>query len=180
MSAARVDEIVVIVGYAADRVAKRVNGQRVKVVVNPEYREGLSSSLRLGVGSLDRRSEAVVVCLADQPFVTEELIDRIIDRHLELKADAVVAASGEVVSPPVLLSRKLYGKIARLRGDKGAKAIALAEPGVERVEVEADALLDVDTDEQLARARELLERRPSKAKGPGAGRRARRPPSSGK
>jgi molybdenum cofactor cytidylyltransferase len=175
-----VDEVVVIVGQAADRVAERIDPGRVKVILNPGYERGLSSSLRLGVDSLDKRSEAVVVCLADQPFVTKELIDSIIERHLVTGADAVVAASGELVSPPVLLSRRLYGKIAALRGDRGAKAIALAEPSLERVEVGADTLLDVDTDQELARARELLKEMPSTARGPEGGRRARSRPSSGK
>ncbi len=178
MRAAEMEEVVVVVGRAAGRVAKKAGGGNVRVVLNPEFRMGLSSSLRAGVNSLDSRSEAVVVCLADQPFVTSELIDRIIERHVETGAGAVAASSRGHVSPPVLLSRRLYGKIASLRGDTGAKAIALAEPTLERVTVDADILLDIDTDEELSRARELLRKQPSKPRGPAEDRRVPRRPSS--
>jgi molybdenum cofactor cytidylyltransferase len=147
-----VDEVVVVLGYAAGEVRKRLDERKVNVVVNPGYKGGMSSSLRVGVDSLDRRSAAVVVCLADQPFVTSVLIDRIISRFRETGADCVAAASGSVVAPPVLISKDLYGLLRGLKGDKGAKAILMSRPDFERVEVDPAALLDIDTEEELSRA----------------------------
>lgn len=173
-----VDEVVVVVGHAADDVRKRLDDGSVKVVLNAMYKSGLSSSLRLGVASLDARSEAVVVCLADQPFVTSELVNQIVARFRKTGADAIAASSGDLVSPPMLLGRKLYGRVDRLRGDKGAKAIVLEMPRFERVEVGPEVLLDIDTEDELSRASRLSRPTSRRGRAPAKGGPSRGRPSS--
>ena len=97
-----------------------------------------------------------MVCLADQPFVTEELIGRIVSRYRQTGADVVASVSEGLVTPPVLFSSRLYGEMAQLSGDKGAKFIIERHRGFERVDVEPDILLDVDTEQDLERARSIL------------------------
>jgi molybdenum cofactor cytidylyltransferase len=177
LSSSVVDEVVVVVGNGADEVTRALANEDVRLVLNPAFRTGLSSSLRAGVHSLDSRSDAVVVCLGDQPFVTADLIDRIVDRYRKTRADAVAASSDDIISPPVLLDRGLFGEVARLRGDRGAKGIAMAAARFEKVEADPDALLDVDTEEELARAREILRERASRARDQAAGTRGRMRPS---
>jgi CTP:molybdopterin cytidylyltransferase MocA len=175
-----VDEVVVVLGHAAPDVKRRLAAGSAKVVLNPEFKTGLSSSLKAGVGALDKRSEAVVVCLADQPFVNSELVDRIVTMFRETRADAIAAASGDLVSPPVLLRRSLYPLVDDLRGDKGAKAIAMGQPGFVRLEVEGDTLLDVDTEEELLRAKGLALERASRGRAPAGDGPSRGRPSSKK
>ena len=172
-----VDEVVVVLGHAAPDVRRRLGDGSAKVVLNPEFKTGLSSSLRVGVRSLDEKSEAVVVCLADQPFVTSELVDRIVTKFRETGADAVAAASGDLVSPPVLLRRSLYPQVGGLEGDKGAKAIAMGQAGLLRVEVDGDVLLDIATEEELRRAKRLIRERPSKVRAQAGGGPSRGRPS---
>jgi molybdenum cofactor cytidylyltransferase len=152
-----VGEIVLVVGHRAAEVGRAVEGTSAKVVVNENYETGLGSSLKVGVGALSGESSAVVVCLADQPFVTSELIGRIVSRRRSTGADVVASFSGGLVTPPVLFSSRLYGEMAELRGDRGARFIIERHPGFEKIEVEPDVLLDVDTEEDLGRARAALE-----------------------
>jgi molybdenum cofactor cytidylyltransferase len=173
-----VEEVVVVVGNAAAEVQRRVGERDVNFVLNPDFKTGLSSSLKVGIRSLDGKSEAVVVCLADQPFVTVELVDEVVARFRSSGADAVSAASGDLISPPMLISRKLYGQVAALKGDKGAKAIAMAQPSFVRVEVNKDILLDIDTEEEMSRAKELLARQVTKEKVRAEGAREQGRPSS--
>ncbi len=156
----QVDEVVVVIGYASRDVLGRLDLNRLRVVINPGFEEGLSSSLRAGVSALDRKSEAVLVCLADQPFVTSELIDRVLTRFAESGAAAVAAASGDLVSPPMLLTRALFDDMDQLREDKGAKSLAMAQPTFEKIETSRESLLDVDTEEDMLRARAILKARP--------------------
>jgi molybdenum cofactor cytidylyltransferase len=153
---APVGEIVLVVGYRAAEVRRAVEGTTAKVVVNQSYETGLGSSLKTGVGALSSQSSAVVVCLADQPFVTAELIGRIVSRHRSTGADVVASFSGGLVTPPVLFSSRLYREMSELRGDRGARFIIERHPGYEKVEVEPGVLLDVDTQEDLGRARAVL------------------------
>jgi molybdenum cofactor cytidylyltransferase len=153
---APVGEIVVVVGHRAAEVTRELEGTATRIVVNEDYETGLGSSIRTGVGALSRESSAVVVCLSDQPFVTTELIGRIVSRHRQTGADVVASFSKGLVTPPVLFSRRLYGEMAELRGDKGARFIIEKHPGFEKVNVDPGLLLDVDTEEDLGRARSIL------------------------
>jgi molybdenum cofactor cytidylyltransferase len=153
---APVGEIVVVVGHRATEVARALEGTTAKIIVNENYETGLGSSLKTGVGALSKESRAVVVCLADQPFVTAELIGRIVSRYRRTGADVVASFSEGLVAPPVLFSSKLYGEMAELRGDKGAKFIIEKHPGFEKVQVKSDLLLDVDNEEDLMRAHRIL------------------------
>lgn len=152
----QVDEIVVVVGHRAGLVAKELSGTSARVVVNEDYRSGLGTSLKSGVAALGSESRAVVVCLADQPFVTVRLIDRIVARYRRTGSDVVASASRGLISPPVLFSRRLYGELVELRGDRGAKSVIERHPGYEKVRVRSDVLLDVDTEEDLRRANAIL------------------------
>ncbi len=67
-----------------------------------------------------------------------------------------MSVSEGVISPPVLFARKLFGEIEDLRGDRGAKAIVERHPGFERVSVRPEQILDVDTEEDLARAQKII------------------------
>ncbi|MDA4114911.1 MAG: nucleotidyltransferase family protein [Thaumarchaeota archaeon] len=153
---APVGEIVVVVGHRAAEVTRKLEGTAARIVVNEDYGTGLGSSIRTGVGALSRESRAAVVCLADQPFVTADLIGQIVSRHRQTGADVVASFSEGLVTPPVLFSSRLYGEMAELRGDRGAKFIIEKHPGFEKVSVEPGLLLDVDTEEDLRRARSVL------------------------
>ncbi len=175
-----VDEIVVVVGHRAGLVAEELRGTSARVVVNEDYRSGLGTSLRSGVAALGTESRAVVVCLADQPFVTAQLIDRIVTRHRRTGSDIVASASRGLISPPVLFSRRLYGELAELRGDKGARSIIERHSSYEKVRVRPEILLDVDTEEDLRRANGLLGGGAVRARrARGADGRGRTRPSSG-
>ena len=69
------DEVVVVLGRAADEICERVNFGAARVVENPVFGEGCSSSYRAGIAALDPHSEAIMIILGDQPGITPETID---------------------------------------------------------------------------------------------------------
>jgi molybdenum cofactor cytidylyltransferase len=174
-----VDEVVVVLGHASQEVKSRLAGEHVRIVFNPNFRAGLGSSVAAGVRSLDRRSEAVVVCLSDQPFVTTGLVNRVVSRFVETRADAVAAAAGDIVSPPMLLSKSLYGQLRELKGDKGAKGIVMRQAKLESVEVARELLFDIDTEDELKRARQRSGAASSEGTARARGGPSRRRPSAG-
>lgn len=148
-----VDEVVVVVGHQARAVAREVIGANARVVFNENYRSGMGSSIKAGLAHLSPRSQAVLICLADQPLLTPRAADRIVARWRRTAADIVASSSGGVVSPPVLLSRRLYGELALIPDGTGARALIERHPGYERVDFAGQALLDVDTEGDMERAR---------------------------
>ena len=65
----RVDEVVVVLGHQADAVAESLDGLSVRTIVNADYREGQTGSMRTGVAALNGEPRAIMVCLADQPWL---------------------------------------------------------------------------------------------------------------
>lgn len=150
-------ELVVVLGAEAVRAALRLP-ERARTVVNPDYAEGQSTSLRLGLRSLSEDVDAAAVLLGDQPHVTPELIDRVVsafqgsDRPV---ARPVYTTAGGRTVPghPVVLARTVWGEVEKLTGDQGARALlARRDEWLLEVPIEGEPPPDIDTREDYRRA----------------------------
>jgi molybdenum cofactor cytidylyltransferase len=151
---ARVSETIVVVGHEAEAVGAILRDRPVGVVLNPDYAAGMSTSLRAGVRAVRPDCDAAVFLLGDQPFVTSELIDRLIAVFANERALIVRASVGGRPGNPVLMGRALFSEIFEQQGDVGGREIA--ERHRERqilVPLEDDRMaLDVDTIEDYEAA----------------------------
>jgi molybdenum cofactor cytidylyltransferase len=143
--AAGVDEVVVILGHDADAVRAAIvvppNG---RVVGNPEYEQGQSTSVRAGLAACDPDSEGALVLLADQPRLAPEHLGLLIERFLEERRP-VTRLRYRDGPGPALLAREVWGEVSALTGDAGAREFFAADPArLTEVSVDADAPPDVD------------------------------------
>jgi CTP:molybdopterin cytidylyltransferase MocA len=142
--------VVVVVGADyANVLVHSVLGDLV-TVINDRWEEGMASSIRLGVRALGiaaKDAEGVVLMTCDQPAVTAEHLSRLMLRA-EMKASRYAGRNGV----PVFFSAKYFDKLMKLEGDAGAREL-LAEARYEELR---DGELDVDTQADLVRARELF------------------------
>lgn len=148
--ASRCLETVVVLG--ADEAVYRplLDGLPVRVVHNPEYAHGLATSLRAGVAALSPESRAVVVLLADQPWIGPDVIDTLIETYREGGHRIVASAYAGTVGVPALFDAALFLELLTLEGDAGARAVIerYARHGVAVPLPEARAG-DVDVPEDL-------------------------------
>ena len=150
--ASRARPVVVVTGHAREAVEAALGDAAVRVVFNPLYEDGLSTSLRAGVTAVPEGTAGVLVLLGDMPLVTADLLDRLIGAF-EARPDAAAVAPvfGGQRGNPVLLSRALFPAVARLTGDAGARKLLAGIGGVLDVEVDNHGvMLDVDTPDALA------------------------------
>jgi len=148
-----IERIVVVLGAAAGEISDQVDLGAAEVVVCRDWEEGLSASLRTGAKQL-ADTEAIIVTLGDQPLISREVIAAILDQIRAPEAAARATYDGRP-GHPVLIKRELYGAVAGLRGDTGARDM-LATAGVR--EFEAAHLCrpdDVDTPADLWAIRAL-------------------------
>jgi molybdenum cofactor cytidylyltransferase len=154
--ASRAGAVVVVTGHERERVESALAGLDVSFAHNPDFVEGLSSSLKKGLAALPQEIDGALVLLGDMPRVTAGLIDRLIGAFDP-------AAGGLAVVPvreghrgnPVLFSRVFFSELQNVTGDVGARGL-LGSHGERVVEVPVDddaAFLDVDTPEALEAAR---------------------------
>jgi molybdenum cofactor cytidylyltransferase len=152
--AAPVDRIVVVLGHGSAEVRARAGlppDARVTVVDNPDWNEGLSSSLKRGLLACPE-ADALVVALGDQPAVDVDVVRRLVEAWRR-GARLAVPVRGEPGGPaasraghPVLFDRSLRDELLSLRGDVGARDVLRAHWD-EAARVEAPSLSDLDTEE---------------------------------
>ena len=139
--------VCVVVGYRSEEMKAVLDGLDVKIVENPDFGEGMASSLRAGVAATEPGVAGVLIMLADMPAIRESHLDVLIGAFNRSGGKSIVrAASGEVRGNPVILPRETFEAISRLEGDVGARQI-IAASGLPIVDVDIGdaALLDVDT-----------------------------------
>jgi len=171
-----VGEIVVVLGHQARAVERVVRAKRgVKVAVNKRYRAGMATSIRVGIGAVASGSTGAILLLADQPFVTLSLLQRML-RVFQAGGPGgriVAAAHADLVTPPVIFSREYFEELAELRGDEGARSVIERHAdALALVRVRSKAVLaDIDTLEDFDKARKAT--RASRTPGEGAPLRSR-------
>jgi molybdenum cofactor cytidylyltransferase len=154
---AGVDQIVVVLGHEEPRLRAELEGLPCSPVVNPDHAEGAGTSVRTGVRHVAAGTDAIVVVLADMPFVTAEMIATLVRRYRETGAPLVASHYGEVQAPPTLYDRALFEELLQIPGERCAKQV------VRRHESEAvvvawpeSALRDIDVPADYEGARAEL------------------------
>lgn len=123
LRASDVNEIVLVLGFAADSVEKGISTDRVKIVRNKDYQQGMGTSLRTGLAAVDPQASAALIVLADQPFVRLETINQLIAYHQESNPQIVIPTFNGFRGNPVLLDRSVFADLQALTGDVGCRAI---------------------------------------------------------
>ena len=151
--ASRLDEVVVVLGAEAQSIRDAVDLGRARVIVNDSYADGMSTSLRAGVGALGDDVDRAVVILADQPDVDARLIDQLLDIQESSMLPAAALDFDGLLHPPVVLARELWPRIDELRGDVGLRQLLRQDPDrVARIRASRPRShpVDIDTPDDAA------------------------------
>ncbi len=151
-NASRLDEVLVVLGAAAEEIQAEVDFGRARVLINPDHATGMASSLRAGLAALDGDVDAAMVILGDQPDIAGR-IDGLLELQEESGLPAAALSFGTLLHPPVVLRRELWGDLMALEGDVGCRAVIRARPEmVARLPVgELNHPVDVDTPDDYRR-----------------------------
>ncbi len=154
--ASKASGVIVVTGHQAEQVEKALDGLKVKLVRNPDFADGLASSVKAGIAAVPAEADGAVVCLGDMPLIDAHLIDRLIETFAPDRGNLIaVPVSDGRRGNPVLWSRRFFGELMTLDGDIGARhLIARHGEAVAEVAVEGHgAFLDIDTPQALEDAR---------------------------
>jgi molybdenum cofactor cytidylyltransferase len=146
-----VAEIILVLGHAADDVRKTIAIQDLKVVINPEYQQGMGTSLRKGLAAVSADARAAIIVLADQPWVRAETLNRLVVCHQEGKPQILVPMYKGFRGNPVLLDRSVFAEVQALNGDVGCRAIfGDHTEGIVKLPIDDPGiLLDIDSRDDL-------------------------------
>jgi molybdenum cofactor cytidylyltransferase len=158
--ASRARPVIVVTGHERARVEAALAGLPVRLVHNPDYAQGLSTSLKAGLSAVPAEADGAIVCLGDMPQVAAKLIDRLAAAlDPERGALVVVPTIGGKRGNPVVWSRRFFPDLSKLEGDVGARHLIASYPEVvAEVPVEdTAAFTDVDTPEALRAVKAEIE-----------------------
>jgi molybdenum cofactor cytidylyltransferase len=159
--ASRASPVVVVTGHQCEKVEAALKGLNVRLTNNPEYADGLGTSLRAGIAAVPDNADGVIVCLGDMPQVDAALIDRLIAAFdPERGALVVVPTIAGRRGNPVVWARRFFHDLMAIHGDIGARHLigSYAEAVVEVPILGDAALMDVDTPESLSAVKAEIER----------------------
>jgi molybdenum cofactor cytidylyltransferase len=150
--AANLDEVVVVLGRAADQGRAQVDFGAARVVENPIFGEGCSSSYRAGIGALSAESAAIMIVLGDLPGVTPEIIDRLAEAWREHEAPIALCSYQGRKGHPMIFARSLFPQLVELHGDKAAwKLVDANAATVQEVHFDLPYPDDINTPEDFER-----------------------------
>jgi molybdenum cofactor cytidylyltransferase len=140
-------EVIVVLNSRKKGRTAPVKEGKARVVANPYYRKGMSTSIQRGVRAVHPKSEGILVALGDQPLLRTRTINALIHAFSERRGDIIVPAFRGVWGHPVIFHRRFEKELLRLKGDVGGKSIIerhLKKTRVVRVKSEG-VIRDMDT-----------------------------------
>ncbi len=151
----KVDEVLVVLGAGVEKIKNKIRDYDLRITVNPHFQKGMLSSVQWGFQEISEKIQGVLVCLGDQPSISTEIIDRIIDAYKETGKGIVVPAYKKRRGHPVLIDIKYLEEIKSLSVDVGLRGVVYNHPeDTLEVEVDSPAILrDIDNPDDYHKER---------------------------
>ncbi|MEO6230033.1 MAG: nucleotidyltransferase family protein [Ferruginibacter sp.] len=125
--------IVLVVGANEEAISQAVNSPGITIVKNETWEQGMSTSIIAGLQRLLTEQptlESVIFMACDQPFVTADLLNKLIDNYERIQKPIVASSYGNSAGIPALFDKTIFASLMTLTGDKGAKKIINQHPGL--------------------------------------------------
>ncbi len=159
---AKFSEVIVVVGHCAEQVQDILGERPVKFVFNPDYREGMLTSVQAGIRSIDFKNkknkferDAFSLMLVDQPFIASELIDKVIDAYRQTDKGIVLPSYNYRRGHPVIFHHRHADEILALGVESGGVRSLFKSHSEDMYYVNVDTddvLRDIDYREDYERA----------------------------
>jgi molybdenum cofactor cytidylyltransferase len=118
--------IILVLGANAPLLKEEVSNLKAQIIFNPDWEEGIASSIRCGVHALLKSSpniDNVILMVCDQPFVTASLIKDLIAMRMQTSKGIIACAYKDTLGTPALFNKKYSGELQALQGEEGAKKL---------------------------------------------------------
>lgn len=148
-----VDGITVVLGAHAEVIRSSVDLQGINIVINPDFTQGQLSSLIAALQDLPEDTDAVLLCLVDNPFLTNEIVSMIITQYLESRSSIIVPVFEGKRGHPTLFSKRVFPDLMNTPLDQGARSVlhSRRDEVLELAVPDSGILIRIDTPEDYRR-----------------------------
>jgi len=142
----KVDEVVVVLGFQSEKIAQKIITLPVKQIKNPHYLRGMSSSIRWGLTAINKKTDAILIALGDQPLILPDIFNKLIDEHCRNHAGITIPVYKGRRGHPLIFDIKFKEDFLELAGDIGGRDITSKYPDdILEVEIHSDSVIkDID------------------------------------
>jgi len=142
-----VNEVIVVVGYKAEDVIKTIAAKPIKLAINPDYEQGMSTSIIAGLNLVHGRVQGVMLALGDQPLVNSQTINSLIEEFYNHEKGIAVPTYQGKRGHPIIFAIKYKEQLLKLKGDMGGRQIIKDHPDdILEVAVNSESIVaDFDT-----------------------------------
>ncbi|PSL07529.1 nucleotidyltransferase family protein [Cecembia rubra] len=143
------DHIISVLGANAGVIQKKLNLDQDSVIYNPDWKSGMSGSMKIGLSYLIEKYqiEAVIIMLSDQPFADSALINKLIDQFQLGQKGIITSSYGDTLGVPALFDQKYFPELLALDNKEGAKKIIFSNlEDVAKIDFPLGTF-DIDTEE---------------------------------
>lgn len=140
--------IIVVLGANAERIQPEIKPLDIQLIENHYWTAGMGTSVRVGMEALKADNldvEAVVLMVCDQPLVSTQLINQLVDNHRATGRSIVASEYTGILGVPALFHRTLFPELTALKGDVGARQV-IKQRGLEAFGIPfPEGVIDLDT-----------------------------------
>jgi CTP:molybdopterin cytidylyltransferase MocA len=120
---AGIDDMAIVAGDQYEQVRQELKDQNVKIIVNPEYRYGISRSLRSGLKIITGNTQAVMIALGNRPYISPELVRQLIRTYKTQKAPIVAPVYADIRAHPVMFDARFIPELLKTKGNSGGRIV---------------------------------------------------------
>ena len=160
--ASDVGQVLVVIGHEAEKIRRELNEFPLNFVYNPNFSEGMTTSIKYGVKVVSHECDGLLICLGDMPFINTSEINKLIHAYVKNR----IKGKGLIVVPvfkrqrgnPVLFSIEFRNDILEHKKQSGCKEVIMKNSdSVMEIEMDNEKmLLDVDTMEDYQSVSDLF------------------------
>ncbi len=123
-----VDEVIVVLGANVEKTRNIIADKPVKVVFNPDYSQGMSTSLICGLKQVSNRALRIMVALTDQPLIEKDTYNKLIKESLNSSKGITVPLFKAKRGNPIIFAARYRDEMLQLRGDVGGRELLKRHP----------------------------------------------------
>jgi molybdenum cofactor cytidylyltransferase len=118
------EEILIVLGGNSELILPKLSRfeDNITTLFNPEWQEGMGTSIRVGVEKLADKSDLILVLLSDQPFISKVLLQNMLQTYANSQNPIVSCVYTNTLGVPILFDKSVFPELLKLSGDKGAKS----------------------------------------------------------
>ena len=151
------DDILIVLGGNSELIIPKLErfNHTISTIFNPDWQQGMGTSIRIGVEKLAQKSDLILILLSDQPFVSKILLQNMMQIFIKSQNHIVSCTYNEQLGVPMLFDKSIFPELLRLSGDKGAKSfLHLYKNSISTIDF-PEGIIDIDTSEDIEKLRKL-------------------------